>query len=287
MLRLTLVLFLILNSPSLWALTEPEEESPPAPPVEINKWQFKSDLDNFTLEKTENRYTIGQREVNPVVFSDFEQIFSANTEYDVGCPHDLGKKPTVTITAYGSDNQPYVREFFVEKGYVRDRQNNKCLFIMKEGLTRLPLHRSCFIGQTNASLPIKNKLQVYYNGKLLYDFEKVNNNWQQNVKNLFINWEYFQRVLEAFKDFPIDQRYHPAIANEKKTFEIRTGREVYSFYLTGRNFWAAKIPKVNWLVASSAWALFEDFNPSLWLSRYHDQLLNLTNKDLPYAQRTS
>ena len=277
------ILTLFLSSPFSWALEEPQEETPPEPIV-INKWTFNGEYDNFKIEKKNGKYVVGKREVNPDVFQEFEQIFNVDTNYDVGCPHDLGNKPTIRITAH-SEKKSFVREFFVEKGYVRDKKNNKCLFIMKEGLTRLPLHRDWFVGQTNATISIKNKLQFYSDGKILFDFEKSGNQWQQKLEGKFINWEFFEQVLDSFVDYPLDKRYHTGIAKEKKSFEIRTGREVYTFYLVGRNFWAVKLPKVKWLIGSSAWALFENFNPELLLSRYHSQLIIVTDKNLENSER--
>ncbi|MCB9024912.1 MAG: hypothetical protein H6625_01220 [Bdellovibrionaceae bacterium] len=252
---------------------------------ETSQWEFKTLFDTFSITKKEGKYTIGNREVNPGVFNDFEQIFNDDTEYDVQCPQDLGNKPTATITAHIKEKK-MTRDFFVEKSYVRDNSNNKCLYIMKEGLAHLPLHRNWFIGEVNSTLPIKDKLQVYFDGKLVFDFEKKNSEWQQNIDNKYIDWDYFSRVLDSLKEFPIDKRYHLAFAKEKKQFEIRTGREIFSFYLVGRNFWAVKIPKAKWLVASSAWALFDDFKPELWLSKYNALLLTISDKKLDKEQRS-
>jgi len=156
---------------------------------------------------------------------------------------------------------------------------------MKEGLNSLPLHRDWFIGSTNMSIHFKNSLQVYSNNKLLFDFEKNKDQWQQKIEKKFIDWDYFNRVLETFKDFPINKRYDVAATTDKKSFEIRNGREIYTFYLLGRNFWAVKLPKVNWLIASSAWALLEDFKPELWLSKYNSQLQILTDKNISKHDR--
>ncbi|MCB0389840.1 MAG: hypothetical protein KDD58_01045 [Bdellovibrionales bacterium] len=277
-----LVLYPSINS---LALEEPEE--PKAQEAFIaNEWRFDGEYGKFTIKKIEDKYAIDNREINPDIFKDFEQIFRAETTYDVDCPHDLGNKPTIKITAH-NDTTSITRDFFVEKSYIRDNTTQKCLYILKEGLTRLPLHKDWFIGQTNATLNIHNKLQIYTNGKLLFDFEKENNEWYQKNSELFIDWEYFHRVLDSFRDFPIEKRYHIALANEKPNFEIRTGREVYHFYLVGRNYWAIKLPKVKWLIGSSAWALLEDFNPKLWLSRYNELLVVLTNKDKNYTERSA
>ncbi|MEO0337345.1 MAG: hypothetical protein AAF202_13195, partial [Pseudomonadota bacterium] len=53
------------------------------------------------------------------------------------------------------------------------------------------------------------------------------------------------------------------------------------------NLWALKLPKVNWLVASSDWAMWKDMGPDLWFDRFTPVLKKIADSTLPLEERRS
>lgn len=245
-------------------------------------WEFQTEYDKFKITHKNKRFVIGNKEVNPAVFSKTRELIESLTEFDVECPNDKDLKPDVTVV-FNNNGQKSNFSFFIKRKMIKGEED--CLYLTSGDLYEFPLHRSWFIGETNDSIKIENTLQVYQNEQLLFDFQKDQTDWHQKIGGKNINWEYYDKVLESFKDYSIDGRAHVDMGKEKVSFEIRNGRETFSFYLIGNNLWALKAPKTQWLVISSTWATFENFNINLWLSRYNNQLLQIEDKSSDFSTR--
>ncbi len=164
----------------------------------------------------------------------------------------------------------------------------KCLYLTEGDLYELPLHRKWFIGATNDTIKIGKQFQIHKDGSLIYDFQFENNSWKQVVNNKFMNWAFINSFIDSFVKYPVTGRTHLAMKDGKQSFELRTGRRVYKFYLVGDNLWAVKLPKTQWLTQSNSWAILEDFNPSTtWESRHQNVLLIITNKKIDASKRKS
>lgn len=245
--------------------------------MQIDAWEIQSNFDKFKLTQAgDGNYSFNKKIVDIGILRKVKELFTGNIQFEQTCGLGKNSSPDVTITAITKDKKNKLF-FYIEQKLIRNSEN-RCVYLSDSDLSTLPLHRTWFNDEAKSTIAVDNKLQLFAENQLVFDFEKTEDGWNQNNSKEFPNWEYFDNVLLALKDFSIDGRAHDSLSKGKPGFELRTGRQTFSFYLVGKNLWAAKLPKIKWLVISNSWALFENYDLSLWRSKYSSQLSKIVDE---------
>ncbi len=256
-------------------------------------WNFKSKFDDFKIKKNAEQFVLGNQEVNPAVLADINALIEPT--YGDLCPGELPPEPdaTLKISSEGA-NEDY--SFYFEKNVVKktalstdpaqkDKKIAKCLTVTGDGLINFPVHRSWFLSLPNTKIAHEKELRFVRNKADMFAFVKKDGSWAQTQHLRFINWEYFNQILDVLDGFPIQKQYNLSVVKDRTSFSIVADGETYNFYLIQEKIWAVQLPKTNWLSMSKSFALFGELEDSRWLDHNSSELATLVSTDYPLAER--
>ena len=246
----------------------------------VDQWVFRSKYDNFTVKKNDGQYFIGSSSVTLKPLNDFLPFFTATIEGD--CPDGLPGRPDVVITAKRG-KESTERRFYLDAKQVKDGKN--CADMDGEGIYRLPLHRSWFVGPNNGGIPIGRTLKVEKDDIVFVEFTKKGNKWLNNDSAFFTDWVFFNQFIAALEKYDISGRLHPLAGKGKKQFNVSTNGKSYEFYKIGDNQWAVKRPEREWLSVSPSFVFLLDMSTDLWRDRHAVGLATVKDKTQPPDNR--
>ena len=256
----------------LWSLTASADR--------VDEWVFRSKYDNFTVQKKDGQHFIGSSAVDIKPLKDFMPFFTADIDGD--CPDNLPGRPDVVIT-FKQGKKSAERRFYLEAKQVRD--GKKCADMDGDGIYRLPLHRSWFVGPNSAGITIGRTLKIEKEETVFVQFTKKGNKWLNDDSAFFTDWVFFNQFVAALEKFDISERLHPRAGNDKKQFHVTTNGKSYEFYKIGDNRWAVKRPEREWLNVSPSFVFLLDMSTDLWRDRHAVGLATVKDSTQPPDNR--